>query len=92
LWHGQCEKAPTEDIDEYEIFYSTDPIKTVAKALKKENIEYLGFLSKRPLTQEDTTRIVELQNKITNFGVSGIFTYLISYDNFISIYFFIFSI
>ena len=75
LWHGQRGKAPTEDIDEDEIFYSTDPMKTVTKALKKANIEYLGFLSKRPLTQEDRTRIVELQNTITNFGVSGIFTY-----------------
>ena len=75
LWHGQCGKAPTEDIDEDEIFYSTDPMTTVTKALKKANIEYLGLLSKRPLTQEDRERIVELQNTITNFGVSGIFTY-----------------
>jgi hypothetical protein len=75
LWHGQRGKAPTEDIDEDEIFYSTDPMTTVTKALKKANIEYLGLLSKRPLTQEDRARIVELQNTITNFGVSGIFTY-----------------
>jgi hypothetical protein len=50
LWHGQRGKAPTEDIDEEEIFYSTDPITTIAKALKKTNIEYLVLLSKRPLT------------------------------------------
>jgi hypothetical protein len=75
LWHGQRGKAPTEDIDEDIIFYSTDPMTTVTKALKKANIEYLGLVSKRPLTQEDRARIVELQNKITNFGVSGIFTY-----------------
>jgi hypothetical protein len=75
LWHGQRGKAPTEDIDEDEIFYSTDPMTTVTKALKKANIEYLGLISKRPLTQEDRERIVELQNTITNFGVSGIFTY-----------------
>ena len=75
LWHGQCGKAPTEDIDEDEIFYSTDPIKTVTKALKKANIEYLGLISKRPLTQEDRARIVELQTTITNYGVSVIFTY-----------------
>jgi hypothetical protein len=75
LWHGQHGKAPTEDIDEDEIFYSTDPMTTVTKALKKANIEYLGLISKRPLTQEDRARIVELQNTITNFGVSGIFTY-----------------
>jgi hypothetical protein len=60
LWHGQHGKAPTEDIDEDIIFYSTNPMTTVMKALKKDNIEYLGFLSKRSLTQEDTTRIVEL--------------------------------
>ena len=50
LWHGQCGKAPTEDIDEDEIFYSTDPMTTVTKALKKANIEYRGLISKRPLT------------------------------------------
>jgi hypothetical protein len=75
LWHGQRGKAPTEDIDEDEIFYSTNPMTTVTKALKKANIEYLGLISKRPLTQEDRARIVELQTTITNFGVSGIFTY-----------------
>jgi hypothetical protein len=75
FWYGQHGKAPTQDIDEEKIFYSTDPIKNVTKALKKDNIEYLGFLSKRSLTQEDKARIAELQNIITNFGVSGIFTY-----------------
>jgi hypothetical protein len=68
-------QAPTEDIDEDEIFYSTNPMTTVTKALKKANMEYLGLISKRPLTQEDRERIVELQTTITNFGVSGIFTY-----------------
>ena len=75
LWHGQRGKAPTEDIDEDEIFYSKNPMTTVTKALKKDNIEYLGLISKRPLTQEDMATIVELQTTITNFGVSGIFTY-----------------
>jgi hypothetical protein len=75
LWHGQRGKAPTEDIYEDKIFYSTNPMTTVTKALKKANIEYLGLISKRPLTQEDKARIVELQTTITNFGVSGIFTY-----------------
>jgi hypothetical protein len=75
LWHGQRGKAPIEDIDEDEIFDSTNPMKTVTKALKKDNIEYLGVISKRPLTQEDGARIVELQTTITNFGVGGIFTY-----------------
>jgi uncharacterized protein YqgV (UPF0045/DUF77 family) len=68
-------QAPTEDIDEDEIFYSTNPMTTVTKALKKANMEYLGLISKRPLTQEDRERIVELQTTITNYGVSGIFTY-----------------
>ena len=75
LWYGQRGKAPIKDIDEDKIFYSTDPMKTVMKALKKSKIEYLGFLSKRPLTQEDRERIVELQNTITSFGVSDMFTY-----------------
>jgi hypothetical protein len=68
-------QAPTEDIDEDEIYYSTNPMTTVTKALKKANMEYLGLIRKRPLTQEDRERIVELQTTITNFGVSGIFTY-----------------
>ena len=49
LWHGQHGKAPIEDIDEDEIFFSTDPMTTIMKALKKANIKYLGFLSKIPL-------------------------------------------
>jgi hypothetical protein len=68
-------RIPQRILMRNEIFYSTNPMTTVTKALKKANIEYLGLLSKRPLTQEDRERIVELQNKITNFGVSGIFTY-----------------
>ena len=68
-------QAPTKDIDEDEIFYSKNPMTTVTKALKKANMEYLGLINKRPLTQEDRERIVELQTTITNFGVSGIFTY-----------------
>jgi hypothetical protein len=74
LWHGQCGKAPTEYLDEDEIFYSTNPIATFVKALKKENIEYVGLFRKRSMTQEDRTKIAEIQNLITNFGVSGIFT------------------
>jgi hypothetical protein len=50
LWHGQRGKDPIEDIDEDKIFYSTNPMTTVTKALKKANIEYLGLISKRPLT------------------------------------------
>ena len=45
------------------------------KSLKKDNMEYLGLISKRPLPQEDKERIVEIQTTITNFGVSDIFTY-----------------
>jgi hypothetical protein len=75
LWHGQRGKAPSKDIDEDKIFYSTNPMTTVMKALKKANIEYLGLISKRPLTQEDRARILEIQTTITNFGVSGIFKY-----------------
>ena len=75
LWHGQHGKAPIEDFDEDEIFYSTNPTTTIVRALKKENIEYLGLFCKIPLTQEDRERIAEIQNLITNFGVSCIFTY-----------------
>jgi hypothetical protein len=75
LWHSQRGKAPTEDIDEDRIFYSIDLVTIVMKALEKDNIEYMGFLRKGTLTQEDREIIVELQNTITNFRVSGIFTY-----------------
>ena len=50
LWHGQHGKAATKDIDKDKIFLSTEPMTTVMKALKKANIEYLGFLRKIPLT------------------------------------------
>jgi hypothetical protein len=43
-------QAPTEDINEDEIYYSTNPMTIVTKALKKDNMEYLGLISKRPLT------------------------------------------
>jgi hypothetical protein len=43
-------QAPTEDIDEEKIFYSTNPMTTVMKALKKAKMEYLSLISKRPLT------------------------------------------
>jgi len=61
-------QAPTKDIHEDEIFYSTNPMETVRKALKKANIEYLGLINKRPLTQEDMARIVEIKTTITNYG------------------------
>jgi hypothetical protein len=60
---------------EDEIFYSTDPIEIVVKALKKESIQYIALFRKRPLTHEDRERIAELQNLIKKFGVSCIFTY-----------------
>ena len=47
LWHGQCGKPPTENLDEEEIFYSTDPIETVTKALKKAKMEYLGLIQQK---------------------------------------------
>jgi hypothetical protein len=75
LWHVQHGKAPIEGIDEDKIFCPTYPMTTIIKALNKAKIEYLCLLRKRPLTEEDRERIVELQNTITNFGVSGIFTY-----------------
>jgi hypothetical protein len=50
VWHGQSGKAPIEDLDEDNIFYSTDLITTVTKALKKANTKYLGLFCKGPLT------------------------------------------
>ena len=60
---------------EDEIYYSIDPMDTINKAFKKENIEMISLACIRPMTQEIRERIEELKEQIKSYGVSGIFTY-----------------
>jgi hypothetical protein len=63
-----------DEVFEEEIFYSKNPMETVRKALKRENIELLGLIRRRPMTKEINTRINEMKAQIHSYGVSGIFT------------------
>jgi hypothetical protein len=63
-----------DEVIEEEIFYSKNPMETVRKALKRENIELLGLISKRLMIEEINTIINELKSQIHSYGVSGIFT------------------
>ena len=63
-----------DDVIEEENFYLKNPMETVRKALKRENIELLGLISRRPMTKEINTRINELKAQIHSYGVSDIFT------------------
>ena len=58
---------------EEDIFYSTEPMETVNKALKKSNQELLRLIVIRPKTEEIKARIDDLRQKIEHYGVSGIF-------------------
>jgi hypothetical protein len=49
-------------------------METIRKALKMENIELFGLISRRPMKEEIITRINELKAQIHSYGVSGIFT------------------
>jgi len=51
-----------DEVIEEEIFYSTNPMETIRKALKRENIELLGLISRRPMTEEISARINELKD------------------------------
>jgi hypothetical protein len=35
-----------------EIYYSINPVETIKKALKKENMEYIELARSKPLTEE----------------------------------------
>jgi hypothetical protein len=63
-----------DEVIEEEIFYSKKPMETVRKDLKRENIELLGLISRRPMTKDINTRPNELKDQIHSYGVSGIFT------------------
>ena len=54
------------------IFYSTDPMGTMKKALKKSNQELLALIKIRPMTEEIKERISDLRKRIVQYGVSGI--------------------
>ena len=70
----QCTSSGDEELED-EIYYSIDPMDTIKKALKKENIEMISLDCISPMTQEIRARIEELKEQIKSYGVSGIFTY-----------------
>lgn len=53
---------------EDEISYSIDPMDTIKKALKKENIKMISLACIRPMTQEIRARIKELKEQIKSYG------------------------
>ena len=55
-----------------DIFYSTDPMGTVKKALKNFNQELLTLIKVRPVTEEIKSRIGDLRQTIVQYRVSGI--------------------
>ena len=59
-------------VTEEDIFYSTNPIGTVKKDLKKSNPELLTLIKIRPMTEEIKERIGDLRQKIVQYEVSVI--------------------
>ena len=59
-------------VTEEDIFYSTDPMGTVKKDLKKSNQELLALINIRPIIEEIKTRISDLRQTTVQYGVSGI--------------------
>lgn len=51
-----------------------DPIQTIRKALKKENLEFLSLARMRPITPTAMKKMKDMQDQIQSYGVSGIFT------------------
>jgi len=49
-------------------------METIRKALKRENIELVSLISRRPMMEETKAIINELKDQINSYGVSGIFT------------------
>ena len=59
-------------VTEEDIFYSTDPMGTMKKDLKRSNQELLTLIKIRPMTEEIKARIFYLRQIIVQYGVSGI--------------------
>ena len=59
-------------ITKEDIFYSTDPMGTVKKALKNSNQELLTLIKIRPMTKEIKERIGDLRETIVQYGLSRI--------------------
>ena len=57
------------------VFYSTNPLETVEKALKRLNIELVSLLKVWSQTLEIQEKIKVLMEDICHYGVSGIFNY-----------------
>ena len=60
-------------VTEEDIFYSTNPMGTMKKALKKSNQERLKLIVIKPGTEEIKARIDDLRKTIEQYGVSDIF-------------------
>ena len=58
--------------EEY-VFYSTEPMEILKKALKNSNQELLALIKMRPMTEEIKARISDLRKTIIQYGVIGIF-------------------
>ena len=70
----QCIDLGDEELED-EIYYSIDPMDTINKEPRKENIEMISLACISPMTEEIRERIEELKEQIKYYGVSGIFTY-----------------
>ena len=68
-------------VTEEDIFYSTDPMETMKKALKNSNQELLRLIAIRPGTKEIKARMDELRQTIEQYWVSGIFERLYKLGN-----------
>ena len=59
-------------VTDEDIFYSTNPMGNVKKALTKSNQELLALIKIKPMTEEIKARISDLRQTIVQYGVSGI--------------------
>ena len=60
-------------VAEEDMFYSTNPMGTVKKALKNSNQELLALIKIRPMTKEIKEIISYLRQTIVQYKVSGIY-------------------
>ena len=71
---NQYFQSPTKEvITNEDIFYSTNPMETIRKLIKKLNIELISLLKFKPQTPEIKERIIILMEDIHRYGVSVTF-------------------
>ena len=61
-----------DDVSEYEIFNTLDPMKMISQLLRKANRDLTTYACKWPKTNDDKAKMVELQQKIKGYVVSVI--------------------